>query len=68
MVKCPFKLNFDDLKDLGPMVMIFFLQHYHMSVMKLQSPVQEMVLHISDVIFLASVFVIRDLTLIWHIA
>ena len=50
------------------MVMIFFLQHYHMSVMKLQSPVQEMVLHISDVIFLASVFVIRDLTLIWHIA
>lgn len=44
------------------------LQHYHMSVMKLQSPVQEKVLHISDVIFLASVFAIRDLTLIWRIA
>ena len=80
MVKCPFKLNFDDLKDLGPtgfletpmvddiMVMIFFLQHYHMSVMKLQSLVQEKVLHISDVIFLALVFAIRDLTLIWRIA
>lgn len=44
------------------------LQHYHMSVMKLQSLVQEKVLHISDVIFLALVFAIRDLTLIWRIA
>lgn len=80
MVKCPFKLNFDDLKDLGPTGFLetpmvydingydILLQHYHMSVMKLQSLVQEMVLHISDVIFLASVFAIRDLTLIWRIA
>lgn len=80
MVKCPFKLNFDDLKDLGPTgfletPMVYDINGYDILFAALPYECDETAKPGSrngsayfrrDI--LASVFAIRDLTLIWRIA